>query len=75
MHAHAASQLLYSRGVALSQFSPWYHAFPSNDPSVQGLAEAAELSFYHARLSNITAWLRLAASRAGLHNLGAENGF
>lgn len=50
-------------------YSPWYHEFPGNDPTVAGPPEVAELVELEAQLANLKAWLPSAGS--GKTKLGA----
>eukprot|EP01048_Picozoa_sp_COSAG05_P018713 COSAG05_NODE_2787_length_2637_cov_3.835697_4_plen_202_part_01 len=38
-------------------WSPWYEYFPGNDPTVTGAAEAKEMSYYRAKLTELQKWL------------------
>lgn len=38
-------------------WSPWYSYFPGNDPAVTGAAEAKEMSYYKAKLTELQKWL------------------
>jgi hypothetical protein len=50
-------------------YSPWYHKFPSKDPTVTGPPEAAELAELRTQLMNLKSWLPAAGS--GSTQLGA----
>ena len=58
--AVAANRSRDAPPVLAVQWSPWFHAFPSADPTVRGSAEQAELALYGSLLSNLSS--RLAAT-------------
>ena len=53
----ASSANVPARCLALN-YSPWYAMFPSNDPTVTGAPEQAEMRLYTDLLSNVSLWLR-----------------